>query len=1093
MFDKNVNKVRFLRLSVRWLSLVKNKKAACTFLIVIFVFSMFSMNVRAQPQTKLFVDPSTYTATLLDEVFTINISVTNVQYFVAFDFKLGYNTTILDALTAVEGSFLVNPYLAVAINETEGYLRIWGSCGRTNGNGTVAMINFKATYGESAYCLLDLYDTKLFALPPFDFNITQIPHDVEDGNYEFAILDFTVETNKPYYLPGENIEIHGNLTQDGQPIQGLVALEIDDPINLPMVVRTIKVDPTPPPEEVSILEAYTSDEFGEPKTSFIRNASFPEPLCYVKVIVKNNNPTEAKNIVITANSYDINMVSLCVNGKQMGALGSNMTWSTIIGIPIPEWAALGNATVYVNAFNQWPGRGYYGEYPQYGIPYCPEKNATFEIIDGDQGAGGSGAQSASNISGTYNYIFGFPTSVRAGIYQVYAVSFLHALASRAERQLHAHTMFGANAIYVPDYYSTIQEAVDAATPTNNSIMVMPGTYNEDVTINKSLSLIGIDSSNTVINGSGTGNVVTVTADNVKISGFTIQNSGDNYSQSGIILTNSSHSTISENIILKNCNGIYITNSSQENIIRDNTITLSNGHGINIRSSNYNEITGNMLSNNNHGIYINRSTSTTLRDNSLIDNNLSFGVFGDSMSDFIHSADTSNTIDGKPMIYLVSQQNKLVSPNAGYIAIVDSSNMTVRGLNLTKNGQGLLLAFTTDSLVERVNTTNNEYGMYLVHSHNNTIVGSEIANNSVGVHQKYCTGNTLCHNNFVNNIQQLYNESSTNTWDDSDGKGNHWSDYNGADLDDPPDGIGDEYLPWQGVDYYPVIDYWISVHDVAVTNVTYVLPCDESQLYSGWLWKIEIIANLKNEGDFTENFNVTAYYNGNSVATKVINELTPQKETAKNLTWDTSGVSPGNYTISAEASAVAGENDTTDNIYIDGNVTLLIPTVHDLNVTSVIPIIPYNYSHVCSGWVINVTVIVKNEGHFAETANITAHYDGSIIDTRIVTLYPPTSTALNLTWDTSGVSPGNYTISAEASAVAGENDTTDNAYVDGMIYVILQGDVNDNGQVNVIDMLLLKIAITLGKTVEEFPFYDVDGNGQINVMDMLRLRIIMTIG
>jgi parallel beta-helix repeat protein len=55
-----------------------------------------------------------------------------------------------------------------------------------------------------------------------------------------------------------------------------------------------------------------------------------------------------------------------------------------------------------------------------------------------------------------------------------------------------------------------------------------------------------------------------------------------------------------------------------------------------------------------------------------------------------------------------------------------------------------------------------------------------------------------------------------------------------------------------------------------------------------------------------------------------------------------------------------------------------------------------------------------------------------------------------------------------------------------------GDVNLDGTVNVMDMLALKIAITLGKTVEECPSCDVNCNGVVNIMDMLRLKIIITL-
>jgi len=111
--------------------------------------------------------------------------------------------------------------------------------------------------------------------------------------------------------------------------------------------------------------------------------------------------------------------------------------------------------------------------------------------------------------------------------------------------------------------------------------------------------------------------------------------------------------------------------------------------------------------------------------------------------------------------------------------------------------------------------------------------------------------------------------------------------------------------------------------------------------------------------------------------------------------------------------------------------------------------------------------------------------------RGVRLYPGYQTTLTFTWNTTGVTPDNYTITANATIVPGETNTTDNTYTDGLVEVKIRGDVNDNGAVNVIDMLDLKIAIATGKTAQECPLCDINCNGAVNVIDMLDLKIIIS--
>ena len=653
-----------------WQNIVKGKKPTCALLVallVMLILSMATVSVSVD-QAKLFVDPPTYIATLLGEVFTIDINITDVQGLKGFNLKLGYNTTLLDTLDAAVGPFPSRPlsYSLIQVNETEGY--VWFSVvsmGAADGNGTLATITFNATYEESASCILDLYDTELFYSGG-----GLIDHDVEDGNYQFGILDLTVATDKTTYHPGENITIHGNLTLDGSPFQGLVAIEVDDPTGYyKKVVRTLQMGPTPPPGNITIVDVFPCTQEGDPKGSF-QIGTKP----YFNVTVRNDG-TEPKSVTITINAYDGNTTPLPRVPTFIGSVSPGIETRIGGGGEIPTWAYIGTGMVYANAFTDLPRDG--------GVSYCPEKSNTFQITNS---TGATALEtpiitSLTETTGNYSLAFKLAPDAMAGVYRVYASSlYLHALATD-------NTLFGVNVIVVPDDYPTIQEAIDAASPTNNTIIVFPKivfpkTYNEHININKSLTLVGTDPSNTIINGSRTGTVVTVTADKVEITGFTIQNSGSS-SYSGITLNNSSDITISENTILSNHNGIYLNNSS-DITIRGNNITSNNAYGINIHSSDNNEILDNTLSSNNYGIYLNHSTGTILRGNDMICNKYNFGVFGDSISYFTHDIDTSNTVEGKPIIYWINQQNKLVPSNAGYVAIVNSANITVRNLNLTKN-------------------------------------------------------------------------------------------------------------------------------------------------------------------------------------------------------------------------------------------------------------------------------------------------------------------------------------------------------------------------------------------------------------------------
>jgi len=111
---------------------------------------------------------------------------------------------------------------------------------------------------------------------------------------------------------------------------------------------------------------------------------------------------------------------------------------------------------------------------------------------------------------------------------------------------------------------------------------------------------------------------------------------------------------------------------------------------------------------------------------------------------------------------------------------------------------------------------------------------------------------------------------------------------------------------------------VAVHDVAVIDVK---PYPTEVLVGE---SLTINVTVWNQGDFTETFNVTAYYASVPIDTQTVVSLGVGATTTLKFTWNTTDIAEGNYTIRAEASAVVGEGDTADNTYVDGIVTITLP-------------------------------------------------------------------------------------------------------------------------------------------------------------------------
>ncbi len=220
-------------------------------------------------------------------------------------------------------------------------------------------------------------------------------------------------------------------------------------------------------------------------------------------------------------------------------------------------------------------------------------------------------------------------------------------------------------------YTTIQAAIDNAT-SGDTIHVWEGTYYENVLVNKTVSLVGNGTDETVIDG-GNNNVsiIKITANWVNVTGFYIKNSGPGTSwpyPAGIELSYVENVSVHDNNCSNNGNGILLLESdnnkifnnhcfystyngiflyfSDKNKLENNTCMWGSWYGIYIYYSNSNVVKNNFCSYCSQGILI-RNAEYNLFDSNLCNDNFNYGIwlYYSNHNTIINSKCNSNTHNG----------------------------------------------------------------------------------------------------------------------------------------------------------------------------------------------------------------------------------------------------------------------------------------------------------------------------------------------------------------------------------------------------------------------------------------------------------------
>ncbi len=347
------------------------------------------------------------------------------------------------------------------------------------------------------------------------------------------------------------------------------------------------------------------------------------------------------------------------------------------------------------------------------------------------------------------------------------------------------------------FYNYIQPAVDEA-DTGDSIKAYSWTFNETVTINKTISLIGYGADNTTIDAENADYALKVTADWVNITGFTVKNA-----VVGIVLENHvDNCSIYGNIITENEDGIYgrvnkninihnnsVISNSDKGIelsggeswkLYDNDI-FSNTMGVYAQGSNDCRIERNNFSLSTYGLFVRYSHRWILNDNEfsksidywaldIVDSN-DWKLENNSIHDNgvgILNADSDNWHLINNSITMNEHQNirgdncqdwKLYNNEISKsdisqgIDFVNSDNWILVSNNISSNfDQGIKLMSSNNWLIQENNINDNVMsGIYLQRGMNYTIKNNNISNNHVGIYaSSNCTywmveGNHISHN------------------------------------------------------------------------------------------------------------------------------------------------------------------------------------------------------------------------------------------------------------------------------------------------------------------------------------------------------------
>jgi len=332
----------------------------------------------------------------------------------------------------------------------------------------------------------------------------------------------------------------------------------------------------------------------------------------------------------------------------------------------------------------------------------------------------------------------------------------------------------------------LSKAIAQAAP-GDALMLSSGIHNGPVIIDRPLSLIGEDG--TIVQGSGEGSTITISAPDVIIRGLTVTGSGNALEtmDSGIFVDKAGDRTLVEgNRIEGNLFGVYFW-GPDDAIMRTNTVIgMKTGHvngrgnGISLWNTPGSMVEGNDFSFGRDGIFTTSSRENIFRNNRFRNVRIAVHYMYTNDSEISGNLSTGNHV--------------------GY-ALMFSKDLVVReNRSIGDRDHGILLNFANRSIIEGNSVEDGKTKcVFIYNSNKNTFTGNQFKGCEIGIH--FTAGserNTIVSNAFIANRTQVKYVGTRDLDWSHEGQGNYWSDNPAFDLNS--DGVSDTaYRPNDLVD------------------------------------------------------------------------------------------------------------------------------------------------------------------------------------------------------------------------------------------------------------------------------------------------------